>query len=538
MSDWLRSQSTWVLAGIAFLGSLAFGLASPPSRVPMLAWVGFIPLLLAAHGAVDRSAKAQFFIGWVGGLCTGLVGFPWIGETLARFAGFPAALAYFGLFVFASWTAVPYGAWMLALTRGPRRGPLRFFWAAASWVGLTMVWPALFPYTPLIGLSQLPAWIQPAELGGVPLVEWIVIGFGMAVTAALVGRQPRQRMVQAAVAVAIPALGWGAGQWRLAVLDAAAASAPVVRFGIVQPNTALLSTRRMEKMTRLWTQSQLAESEGAQVIVWPEAGIYPWVMQRPWTHDKQGAKRVLRAHRLPTILGVATRQPGDRYEWNTAVVMDADGDVLASFDKTVLVPFGEYIPIVDPQWAQRQVPAMSHNHSGEAPARFPVPLADGSATYHAGPLICYEDIFAGFAHDVAVQDGGIDVFVNVTIDTWFGDTAEPWEHLALAQFRSVEHRIPMVRSVAAGASSVIDHGGRLVAALDVAGPTSVQPVPAERLVHDVALPRNTSRQPTVYASGGWLLGWLCVIATAVAPLAAFVWSKYRPRAANAGASNS
>ena len=113
---------------------------------------------------------------------------------------------------------------------------------------------------------------------------------------------------------------------------------------------------------------------------------------------------------------------------------------------------------------------MSHNHAGEGPARFTVELTDGSPDFYAGPVICYEDIFPDFVHDVARQDGGVDVFVNVTIDTWFGDTAEPWEHLALAQYRSVEHRIPMVRSVAAGTSSVVDTAGRVAAALPVRAP--------------------------------------------------------------------
>src|SRR5690606_1876186 len=121
-------------------------------------------------------------------------------------------------------------------------------------------------------------------------------------------------------------------------------------------------------------------------------------------------------------------------------------------------------------------------------------------------------------------------FVNVTIDTWFGDTAEPWEHLALAQFRSVEHRIPMVRSVAAGPSSVIDAGGRLVRALPVQGFVDDRSPPPEWLVVDVALPRNTERDATVFAKIGWLLPHACQ-AIALLALARVVRSRYRRRAA-------
>lgn len=532
MTAWLQARHTWALAAIAFTGSLLFGLASPPSDAAALAWLGFIPLLLAARGMEGRRARAQFFVGWVGGLCTGLVGFPWIGETLERFAEFPGWLAGLGLFVFAAFTAVPYGLWVIAVARGPRHGVPRVLWAGVFWVGLTGLWPALFPYTPLIGITQIPAWIQAAELGGVPAVEWLVLGFALAVVGALES-SGHKRIGLAVVAVALPTVSWQLGTWRLAALDAAAQGAPSVRFGIIQPNTALFMNSRADKMQRLWLQSAKAEREGAQVMVWPEAGIYPWLQERPWKRDSVGLRKVLRAHSTPTILGVATRAPGDPYEWNTAVVMNAQGEIRGTFDKTVLVPFGETIPIVDPDWARQYVPAMSHNHAGEEPAWFPVTLADGSATYGAGPLICYEDIFPDFAREVAAQEQGIEFFVNVTIDTWFGDTAEPWEHLALAQFRSVEHRVPMVRSVAAGASSVIDHGGRLVASLPVTDPGPNRSIPPQALVHDVVLPRNTAQAPTIYARGGWLLGWLCMLGTVVLPLAGLVRSKYRPRASDA-----
>jgi apolipoprotein N-acyltransferase len=112
---------------------------------------------------------------------------------------------------------------------------------------------------------------------------------------------------------------------------------------------------------------------------------------------------------------------------------------------------------------------------------------------------------------VAAQPGGVDLFVNVTIDAWYGDSAEPWEHLALAQFRSVEHRVPMVRSVSTGVSSVIDHTGRLVASIPLR-PVSTETLdryPPEYLLERVALPRNTERHPTPFARFGWLFPHAC-----------------------------
>lgn len=506
---------------VASTGGFLLAIGSPPGGVTLSIWLGFAPLLWAHAALRHRSGRRRFFAGWLGGLGIGFVGFPWIAELLERFAELPMPAAWLGLSAFSAWTALAFGVWMWAQKLVPDRGAWRWVWPAVSWVGVSTLWPSLFPYTPMIGIAEVPAWMQAAELGGVALVEAQVVVCGVAL--AMAAREPglRRRLGFVAVAVAIPVVSWLLGSWRIAVLDADASAARVVRFGIVQPNPALLASNPADKMARLWVMSRRAEDDGAQIIVWPEAGAFPYRTVRP--HERDAAdpsRRVLRLHRTPTIFGAASIGPGERYEYNTVYAMAADGTVTGAFDKVVLVPIGEYVPLIDPDIVTSRIPAVSHNHAGVAPARFElVPRSDDAdveAPLHLGPLVCYEDIFIDFAREVAAQDGGIDVFVNVTIDTWFGDTAEPWEHLALAQFRSVEHRIPMVRSVAAGPASVVDHAGRLVASRPVRDPRREAPVDPEYLVADVAIVRDTASAPTIFARGGWTLRWMCASALVVA----------------------
>lgn len=542
----LQSLGVPALAALSATASLLLALGAPPDGLTPLIWLGLLPLTLVARVAPRRRPAADgrrrfrpalvFWLGWCGGLCTGLVGFPWIAETLERFGGLPFSVAVLGLLLFSAWTAVPFGLWAWGVARGPAEGWRALAWPVVLWIAITTLWPALFPYTPVIGLAEAPAWMQAAELGGVPLVEAQVVLSGVLLADAILGGTPRARALRVAAAVLIPVLSGLLGHARLRQIDAEQAEARHVRFGVVQPNVALAAPDLGDRMRRLRGMSRLAADQGAQVLVWPEAGAFPFRTRRPFRRDFPDPFRsVLRGHGLPTIFGAGSYDGDSRWEYNTVYAMAADGTVTGSFDKVILVPFGEYVPLVDPAWAIRHVPSMSHNLAGEGPARFevhPATIADRPepAPLHAGPLICYEDIFAGFAHDVATQPGGIDAFVNVTIDTWFGDTAEPWEHLALAQFRSVEHRIPMVRSVAAGVSTVVDAGGRVVAHIPARGPTLQRPVPPEVLVHDVALPRNTAARPTVFARIGWVLPWLCVATVLVVVLAAIARVLYSRRA--------
>lgn len=505
---------------IAATGGVLLAMGSQPGGVPWAIWLGFAPLVWAAGRLRSRRAPRRFLAGWLGGLGIGLVGFPWIGEMLERFAGLPMPVAWLGLGLFTAWTAVPFGLWAVFARTAPERGPASWAWPAVSWIGLSTLWPALFPYTPMIGLADVPVWMQAAELGGVALVEAQVVLCGVALAKAVRAEVLRVRVLLGAVAIAIPLGSAGLGAWRIAALDGQAASARVVRFGIVQPNTALMATTPGEKLARLWVMSRQAQDEGAQIIVWPEAGSFPIRTTRPFRRDfADPNRRVHRVHSAPTIFGAASIEPQGRWEYNTVYALAQDGTITGAFDKVILVPFGEYVPLLDPEWVMDLVPSVSHNNAGTEPARFELVPLGADVPVSLGPLVCYEDIFVDFAHAVATQPGGIEVFVNVTIDTWFGDTAEPWEHLALAQFRSVEHRIPMVRSVAAGPASIVDHAGRLVATRPVRAPRRGEPVDPEYLVADVALPRSTATAPTIFARGGWLLRWACAVIVIVVVVA-------------------
>ena len=247
--------------------------------------------------------------------------------------------------------------------------------------------------------------------------------------------------------------------------------------------------------------------------MWPEAGVLPYRVSRPFRGDsKSSRRRVLAQHRTPTVFGAGSREKDARFGFNSAYFIDTEGRVLGSYDKVNLVPLGESIPIIDPHWVTDRIPQIAHHQAGEQPGRFVLERDAVSAQQVAfAPLICYEDIIPGYVREAALQEGGISLFVNLTIDAWYGDSAEPWEHLALAQFRAVEHRVPIVRSVSTGVSAVVDYNGRLVAHIPLRPVTleNLDDYPPELLVETIAMPRNTEDQPTLYARGGWMFPYLC-----------------------------
>ena len=64
-------------------------------------------------------------------------------------------------------------------------------------------------------------------------------------------------------------------------------------------------------------------------------------------------------------------------------------------------------------------------------------------------FVCYEAILPDVVRELAGPSRP-DLLVNLTNDTWFGDSTEPWIHFALAKLRAVEHRRYLIRSTNSG----------------------------------------------------------------------------------------
>ena len=186
------------------------------------------------------------------------------------------------------------------------------------------------------------------------------------------------------------------------------------------------------------------------------------------------------------------RQERDLY--NIATLIDGVGRVVGSTKKVYLLVFGEYIPFGDrfPQLYD-MIPQANDFSPGTEPG-----VIEFEGT-RLGVMVCYEDILPRFVRSLAELRPQI--LFNVTNDAWFGKTSEPYLHLALAIFRSVETRTWLVRSTNTGVSAFVDANGRIVKQ------TSLED--AELIVEDVAI---MSGDPTLYTRFGDILGWLALLA--------------------------
>lgn len=261
----------------------------------------------------------------------------------------------------------------------------------------------------------------------------------------------------------------GYGALRIAQVSAQSEARPKLKFGVVQGNFGIVTYaqpfNRDPILRALQQQSAKLEAEGAEVILWGESA-YPYArtLHRDSTQDLPAYDpRRLQGPGMsaPLIAGLVTfdATKDDPYPWNTAWVLQKDGQLGDRYDKTYPLMFGEWVPLVDPEWYLRQIPSASYIHPGQGPGLLEV------AGYRMGPLICYEDLLPDFVADTTMQ--GVHVLVNLTNDSWFGKTKEQSQHLGLALFRAIETRRPLLRSVNAGISAYIDPSGRVQQELPV-----------------------------------------------------------------------
>jgi apolipoprotein N-acyltransferase len=382
------------------------------------------------------------------------------------------------------------------------------------------VWMML-PWYLAITQAWQPAVIQVAELTGPLGVTALLMMVNGAIYDAATMR--RKRLVTATVSATVLAAALIFGVVRMGRMDALRATAPTIKVGIVQGNVGFdakgytnpeLRRRQLADLQRL---SADLEADGADMVVWTESA-FPWRIQRGTTSDAQLEVPVRSAREagglvprfdVPLLFGAVTSESGgDKDPWNSAIMQEPDGRFAGTYDKTYLMLFSETVPLVKELPVLRTwLPLTAGNFTrGTTLTTFDLTARDGRE-YRLGPLICLEDIVTRFTRRLAQLHPQL--LVNITNDAWFGNTSEPWEHLALSVFRSVEQRTEMVRAVNTGVSALIDLNGRVVARTYSVDPL-VTPRPADKILVEPAMVEGGH---TFYARFGDVFGWLCAATT-------------------------
>lgn len=464
-----------------------------------LIWLCFVPVLFAIRGA---SAKRVLGVGAVFGLVTNMGGYYWVIHLLTAFANLSMPLAGLGYFLLCLYQGFLLALVLLIVHSATTRLHVAPVWSLpVAFVALEKAYPLLFPS--YIGNSQylLSAVTQIVEVTGMlGLTALIGLSNGAVfevLQARLQKRSPvRRRWLVPLVCVTAAVIY---GVIRIPMVESVVVDADKLKVAMVQTNLgARDKAGKGSEFRRRHVAMSLAAVDAdpdIDLIVWPESAYNRWIDRKTANLSDQ----VVGGIGKPVLFGALTWDKGpdgEARKYNTAILTDSDGTVLGLFDKVVLLVFGETIPLIDtfPQ-LKTWLPRTSLFTRGTNLDH--LKMRDGTTLL---PMICYEDIIPGFVRDLWSAAGPPEVLVNVTNDSWYGDTNEPLIHLVLASFRSIETRRAMIRSTNTGISAFVDPVGR------IRGRTGQWK--QQTLVGEVPLIKDGSA--TIYMMLGDVLGWLAI----------------------------
>jgi apolipoprotein N-acyltransferase len=449
--------------GAAVLSGLLYWAAFPGVDAWPFAFVAWVPLIVAIH---RQSTKLAALLGAVAGATMNVAGFIWLQNMLQTFSGFPAPVCFLFVLIVCIYQggriALLGGLYARAASRG-WPAPLVF---AGAFVASELAYPLLFPWSYAATVHRVHVLTQVADIGGPTLVGLVLVAVNLGVAEPLLARAERRRvrLLPLAVAGATAALTCLYGALRVRAVDSAVRRAPQSTVGVVQADMGLMEKRTQyaEGLRRHLAMSRELRTRGADFLVWSETSAMRPVRDETYPLELRALGQTIG---LPAIFGAviikSVPDARDYVFYNSAVSTDTRGVIGGRYDKEYLLMFGEYLPFGDTlpilhKWSPNS------GHFTPGTSLDPLELEVAGVVHKVTTLICYEDILPRFTN-AAVRHADPDLLVNITNDAWFGDTAEPWEHLALAQLRAVEHRRYLVRGTNSGVSAVIDPVGRVVA---------------------------------------------------------------------------
>ena len=237
---------------------------------------------------------------------------------------------------------------------------------------------------------------------------------------------------------------------------------------------------RAPQMAKLLEMSRRDGFDKLAAVIWPETAP-PFIVE-----PGSPALEVMAKAAPPGgyLLTGAARGTGNRNDgvWNSLLVIDSAGAIVATYDKVHLVPLGEYIPFHKQLAPVSGFIGRGSFEVGESRVTLDLPRLPSFS-----PIICYEVIFPAAVTGPGPRPRWL---LNVTNDAWFGLSSGPYQHLASARLRAVEEGLPMLRAANTGVSAVIDSYGRVLAAMDM----------QREGIIDHRIP--AARDPTPYARWG------------------------------------
>lgn len=445
---------------------------------PFFAWFSMVPLFIYVQ---DKSFKELFLASFFTGLAGNLLAYGWIGNFGAAVPGGYLVILLFLIPSLTVFFTVKIAA-AEALSRKFENA--RVFIYPSIWIIVDYIQSIgflAFPWT-YIGYSQYPftPFIQVSAATGILGINFIIILFSTSLSLFVYSYLRSREAVKPLRS--ITGFNSFAGSLLLVVLLTVGG---IVRLASIshepEGNGLKIATvqtcispwenwsgNKYRNLNELIVYTEQAMEHNPDFIIWSESATLETISFRMYTGKSSPFDRRLFEHvkkwgkpLFTGEIGVAGKVKSgfiDYYPQNNAILLSGEAELIETYPKIFLVPFGEWFPY------EKIFPAVkrlvdSFGGSSFIPGEKPMLLqVEG---YKFGPLICYEGIFYRLCRDYRIM--GADFLVNITNDGWTDTFNGHFQHFSASVFRAVENGIWVVRAGNTGVSAILDPLGRVTA---------------------------------------------------------------------------
>jgi apolipoprotein N-acyltransferase len=441
-----RSQSIQYL--LLFIAGTLF----PLGLAPFMFWpLVTLSMAMLFSSLTALTVKKAFLNTLAYGFGIYIAGASWLYVSIHEYGFIPAPLAMLATILFclflASVFAIPFA---LAAFMPNNQQSLLFglpaIWVISEWMRTWVLtgFPWLFA-----GYSHTETWLNGwAPIGGVLWLSFISAVLAMLLTN-FARSDNRQSQIGRFILTLFVIFGSG---WMLQQLEWTKDHDKSITVALVQPNISQKEKWSPSRQANILKQltDQTKPVWGRDLIVWPEAAI-PTIEQRIPTFMAD-LQTMAKDQNSTVLTGIIRYDDNNKSYHNSLIAVNENQQ---NYDKTRLVPFGEYVPLENLLRGLIRffdLP-MSSLSLGDAQQN---PFVIKEQTI--APSICYEVVYPDL---IARNSSVASVLLTVSNDTWFGSSLGPLQHMQMAQMRAIENAKPMIRATNNGISGLIDHRGNI-----------------------------------------------------------------------------
>ena len=225
------------------------------------------------------------------------------------------------------------------------------------------------------------------------------------------------------------------------------------------------------------------EGPKPNLIIWPETAVY-WLPEE----NPEKLKVIAEQVKSPLIFGALRFNRDTKKLYNAIFMIDIEGKIQSIYDKTFLVPFGEYMPLGG-LFKYFNIFNNSYRLIDGFSKGTGLDLIENAGFPTFLPLICYEALFS---NEILGKVKEAEWILNITNDAWFGNDGGPKQHLNIARMRALENNIPLIRVSNNGISAKISNNGKIEKNIGL----------NKKGFIDVELGLNVKRKTTFYTNIG------------------------------------